>query len=234
MSDGAAVRVAIVDYGLGNLFSVKHACAHAGLEASITADAREILAADAVILPGVGAYPDAMASLVERDLVGPLRDVAASGRWLVGICLGMQLFMGESEEFGRHEGLGLVPGKVVRFRGPMGAFGRAGARVTRPLKVPQIGWNRIEPAAGAWDGSLLEGVEAGAHMYFLHSFHCVPETPRVAVASARYGGIEFCAALGSNTVFACQFHPERSGPAGLRVYRNLARVIHRHRTGNSR
>ena len=204
-------RVAIVDYGLGNLFSVKHACAHAGLDAVITDDARVIGAADAVILPGVGAYADAMASLVSRDLVGPLRDAAASGRRLLGICLGMQLFMGESEE-----------------------FGPASDRVRRPLKVPQIGWNRIASGADGWEGTLLDGVEPRSHMYFLHSYHCVPDDPRVMVATADYGGIEFCAALGSNTVFACQFHPERSGPAGLRVYRNLARVIQRPETGTSR
>jgi len=227
-------RVAIVDYGLGNLFSVKHACAHAGLDAVITDDARVIGAADAVILPGVGAYADAMASLVSRDLVGPLRDAAASGRRLLGICLGMQLFMGESEEFGHHRGLGLIPGRVIRFQAPMGEFGPASDRVRRPLKVPQIGWNRIASGADGWEGTLLDGVEPRSHMYFLHSYHCVPDDPGVTVATADYGGIEFCAALGSNTVFACQFHPERSGPAGLRVYRNLARVIQRPETGTSR
>ena len=210
-----------MDYGLGNLFSVKQACASAGLSAVITSSRKEILGADAVILPGVGAFGDAMANLRRLDLVGPLRDYAGSGRPLVGICLGMQLLMSESSEFGRHEGLGFVKGQVIRFEGP--------AEGTRVLKVPQVGWNRMEPVEGSagWSGSLLDGVAAGASMYFVHSFYVRPADRDVVLATSRYGQIDFCSALCRGSVTAFQCHPERSGPVGLQVYANLARQIQR-------
>jgi imidazole glycerol-phosphate synthase subunit HisH len=210
--------VAIVDYGLGNLYSVQHACGHAGMSAAVTSSKEDILAADAVILPGVGAFGDAMANLRRLDLVGPLRDIAQSRKPLVGICLGMQLIMSESFEFGRHEGLGIVRGPVVRFEQP--------TEGSRTLKVPQVGWNRIYPAKqGAWAGTLLEGQREGEHMYFVHSFYAKPADPAAALAVSRYGHIEFCSALRLGNVMAFQFHPERSGPAGLRVYSGLAKLI---------
>ena len=221
MSTEARTEVAIVDYGLGNLYSVKHACAHVGLQAAITLSRQEILQADAVILPGVGAFGDAMATLARLDLVSVLHDFAASGRPLVGVCLGMQLVMTESHEFGRHKGLGLIEGEVVRFENPV-----EGARA---LKVPQIGWNSIHqvdrpgPGEGApWDGTLLEGIPDGEAMYFVHSYIVRPADDGVRLAMSTYGGIRFCSALQKNNIMACQFHPERSGPQGLRMYRNLA------------
>ncbi len=210
-------RVAIVDYGLGNLFSVQRACESVGLHSAITPDKYDTLTADAVILPGVGAFGDAMQSLRELDLVSALRQVAVSGKPLVGICLGMQLLMSESFEFGRHEGLGLIPGSVV----PLGEPRENGRR----LKVPQVGWNRVRPAAG-WEKTLLEGVAADEFMYFVHSFIVRPADASVAVATTRYGDVEFCAALRARNIFGCQFHPERSGAQGLRMYRNLAAMLH--------
>lgn len=225
MSGLTKPKVAIVDYSLGNLFSVKQACEHAGLQARVTHAAREILEAEAVILPGVGAFGDAMAALRRLDLVGPLREVASSDKPLLGICLGMQLFLTESYEFGRHRGLGLIPGEVVKFDTPLDS---SGAR----LKVPQVGWNRIYrpdgPAAGdPWAGSLLEGLAHGAYMYFVHSYYVQPDAPEVRLSLSRYGHIEFCSALKSGPILACQFHPERSGPEGLKVYENLAEKISR-------
>jgi len=211
-----SIGVAIVDYGLGNLFSVKHACGHVGLAAEITSDCRKIMGADAVILPGVGAYGDAMDALRRLDLVQPLRDLAGEGRPLVGICLGMQLVMSGSDEFGWHEGLGLVSGRVVRFEHP--------EENGRSLKVPQIGWNRVRRAGAAWEGGLLDGLKEGVHMYFVHSFYAKPEED-VSVCTSRYGQIEFCSGLRKGGVWAFQFHPERSGPDGLRMYVNLARWL---------
>ncbi|PIQ84427.1 MAG: imidazole glycerol phosphate synthase subunit HisH [Candidatus Omnitrophica bacterium CG11_big_fil_rev_8_21_14_0_20_63_9] len=208
-------QVAIVDYGMGNLFSVKHACAYAGMEASTTSTAQELLAADAVILPGVGAFGDAMAMLARRDLVSVLRDIAASGKPLLGICLGLQLLMRESSEFGRHDGLGIIDGDVVRLEG--------GRDHGRAAKVPQVGWNRIHRrGAQAWTGSLLDGVPEDAYMYFVHSFYVRPVDPGLVVATTRYGPAEFCSGLRQGNVCAVQFHPERSGPDGLTIYRNLA------------
>lgn len=219
--NGRAPHVAIVDYGLGNLFSIQHACRTVGLEAEITRERAALESADGLILPGVGAFGDAMATLHRLDLVGLLRDVANSGKPLVGICLGIQLLMEESEEFGRHEGLGLIPGRVVKLRDP-----QEGARV---LKVPQVGWNRINPIGRVgyrpWAGTLLEGVEAGEFMYFVHSFVVVPADPSVLLSNTRYGHLEFCSSLQRGNIFASQFHPERSGRSGLRVYETFRNLL---------
>ena len=211
------ITTAIVDYGLGNLFSVKHACEHVGLKASITSAARGILDADLVILPGVGAFGDAMAGLERQDLASPLRDVAASGKPLVGICLGLQLMMTESHEFGTHKGLGLFEGPVVRFEDPLGPAGM--------LKVPQVGWNRIyRPGErpDAWARTPLQGLEDGEYLYFVHSYYAQPADPAAGLTVTRYGHIEFFSGLRKDNVYAFQFHPERSGPRGLQIYRNLA------------
>jgi glutamine amidotransferase len=215
------VRVAIVDYGLGNLYSVKHACAHVGLDAKITSSKRDILEADAVILPGVGAFGDAMQSLHRLDLVSVLRDMAGSPKPLMGICLGVQLLMTESYEFGRHRGLDIIQGPVVRFPDPMEG--------PRKLKVPQIGWNRVYKAvrkdsaeADPWRSNLLAGLADGEYMYFVHSFMVQPQDSNILLSTSRYGHIEFCSSLQYRNIFACQFHPERSGAEGLRIYKNLA------------
>jgi glutamine amidotransferase len=212
-------QVTIVDYGLGNLHSVQQACAHAGLRAVISSSARDILTADAVILPGVGAYGDAMRILRERDLIAVIQEVAASPRFLLGICLGMQLLMTESEEFGLHQGLGIIEGRVVKFKQPK--------KGDQALKVPHIGWNaihRVPSAAGAdpWTRTILAGLADGETMYFVHSYIVQPQNPRVTLSTSTYGEAPFCSALQHGNVFACQFHPERSGPRGLAVYHNLA------------
>lgn len=219
MNASQPVRVAIIDYGLGNLFSVKHACQWAGMEANITSDKAEILAADMVMLPGVGAFGDAMHSLQSKDLIGPIHDVAASGKMLVGICLGLQLMMSESEEFGHHKGLGLFEGSVVRFDQPRDESGKI-------LKVPEIAWNRVQPTPSQpqWEGTPLEGVPHGAYMYFVHSYYVQPRDDDASFNLSRYGHIEYCAAMRRGNIFACQYHPERSGPEGLKVYRNLAQL----------
>lgn len=220
MPEPHEARVAIVDYGMGNLFSVQRACEHVGLRAAITARADEVLRADAVILPGVGAFGDAMAELRRLGLVEVLQAAAASGKPLMGICLGMQLFMTESHEFGRHQGLGLIAGDVVRFDAP-----RHGSQV---LKVPEVGWNRIlMPGPNAWESSPLEGLRDGEYLYFVHSFYARPVEAGVVSATSRYGHLEFCSSLRRGNLFACQFHPERSGPQGLRIYRNLASQLQR-------
>jgi imidazole glycerol-phosphate synthase subunit HisH len=214
------VSAAIVDYGLGNLFSIRQACEAAGMEARITASHAELLDADVILLPGVGAFGDAMAALRRLDLVGPLRAVGSSGKLIVGICLGMQLLLTESREFGRHEGLGLVEGEVVSLREQRTA--------ERRLKVPLIGWHGIYPAPGRsvddWAGTPLDGTPEGASMYFVHSFHVTPADGRTVLATSTYGDLEFCSALRSGNVMGFQFHPERSGPEGLRIYGNIAKI----------
>ena len=214
MSEKARPTVAIVDYGMGNLFSVAQACRAVGLAPVISDDPRVVERAEGVILPGVGAFGDAMAVLRAKGLDRALVDYARSGRPLLGICLGMQLMMSESWEFGHHRGLELFPGRVVRFGSDNG----------HRLKVPHVGWEPVHPA-GDWQGTLLEDLPAGVHLYFVHSFHAQPAHPELELARASYGPEEFCAAVARDNVTACQFHPERSGPAGLTVYRNLARRL---------
>ncbi len=208
--------VAIVDHGLGNLFSVKQACASVGLDAVITSEKSDILNANAVILPGVGAFGSAMNALFRLDLVGVLREVADSGKPLIGICLGLQLLMSESNEFGCIKGLDIIKGTVCRFDCP-----KENGRV---LKVPQIGWNRVYLSNNGndWSMTMFKGIDSGEYMYFMHSYIVVPENPAIQLSCTRYGDIEFCSAVQQYNVCAFQFHPERSGPKGINMYRNLA------------
>ena len=210
--------IAIVDYRMGNLYSVKLACEHAGLHATITSDKKAILSADAVILPGVGAFGDAMNTLKELDLVSALRDVADSGKPLFGVCLGLQLLMESSEEFGAHEGLGIIKGSVVKLDAPQ--------ENGRTLKVPQVGWNQVHPATPtSWDGTLMQGVTPGERFYFVHTYVVEPDDADVVCSTTTYGHVEFCSSVRYENVFACQYHPERSGERGLRVYRNLKQLL---------
>lgn len=221
MSDPKPV-VAIVDYSLGNLHSVMQACRFVGLNGIITSDKSAILGADAVILPGVGAFGQAMETLHRLDLVGVLQDIGVSPKPLIGICLGLQLFMSESDEFGCHKGLNLVEGVVRRFDGP-----KENGRV---LKVPHVGWNRIYPCAAA---PLLERVPAGAYMYFVHSYTVQPVNEEVKAILTQYGTVEFCSGIQKQNLWGFQFHPERSGPEGLRIYQNLANQLYSTKNGVS-
>ena len=207
--------IAIVDYGMGNLRSVEKALQKLGHHAAVTASPADIHAADRVILPGVGAFGAAMSNLSESHnadgrLIDAVVAAARSGRPFLGICLGMQLLLSESEELGLYRGLDLVPGRVVRFS----------ANGSGPLKVPHMGWNALHLER---DSPLLRGVPDGAMVYFVHSYLCRPEALETVVATADHGG-PFCAVLQRDNVFATQFHPEKSGDVGLRMLDNFARL----------
>lgn len=224
MSEGAPLsRIAIIDYEMGNLFSVRHACASAGMDPVITSDPSEILGADAAILPGVGAFGEAMANLRKLDLVSPIRDFIASGKPLLGVCLGLQLLFEESEEFDVHEGLGHIKGKVKRFP-PQAPGGK-------PLKVPQIGWNRIKAPGdpAAWDGTPLQGVLQGEFMYFVHSYFVLPVDRAHVLCTTDYEGLEYCSGVRMGNVFAMQFHPEKSSREGVMIYRNFNDITNKQR-----
>ena len=211
--DVAPPRVAVVDYGMGNLFSVARACRQVGLEPRITADPDAVVDADAVVLPGVGAFGDAMHALRERGLEAALQESVACGRPLLGVCLGLQLLLSESYEFGVHRGLGIIPGIVERLDPGAGAG----------LKVPHVGWNQLwRPSPGAWDDTPLAEHAEGVAMYFVHSFTVRPVETAHVVSITRYGGGEFCSTLAAGTVLGCQYHPELSGPQGLAFYRAFA------------
>lgn len=199
--------IAVVDYGRGNLGSVEKAFARMGMPAVVTQDPRVVADAEAVVLPGDGAFHDAMGSLQALGLLEPLRDALAEERPFLGICLGYQLLFTESEEFGHGKGLDVVPGSVRRF--------------PRGLKVPHMGWNEVEHA-GDW--VLFDGIPSGAHFYFVHSYYPQTEEPSLRVATCTYG-LTFPAAVGRGTLFATQFHPEKSQGWGRRLLENFAAVV---------
>jgi len=210
------IRVAILDLGIGNLFSVRQACLYAKMDPVITQDIKELQDADAVIMPGVGAFADAMGSLKRLELISLVRDWIAAEKPFMGICLGMQLLMEYSEEFGMHEGLGIFSGGVKRFE-----FQQTSECT---IRVPEMGWNRIySPAEKRWDETLLSGLAHNAFMYFVHSYYVVPKDQSLICSVTNYGGTEFCSSISRNNLFACQFHPERSGQRGLMIYENFAR-----------
>ncbi len=212
----SAPTVAIIDFGLGNLYSILRACQHVGLNGKILSDPAQIKNAPAIILPGVGAFGDAMKAIQDLGLEAILKEAVHAEKPVMGICLGMQLLMSKSFEFGEHRGLDIVPGDVVRFEKP-----KESGEV---LKVPHVGWNRINPPAGRWGGAIMDEVEPGDFMYFVHSYYVRPADRAVVLAESQYGQTNFCSALRFKNVFAFQFHPERSGEAGLRIYRNFARL----------
>lgn len=203
-------KVAIVDYDVGNIFSVEQACRKVGFDCIVSAEPAALAAADAIVLPGVGAFGDAMASLRTRGLADAVQAFAAAGRPTLGICLGMQLMMDSSEEFGSHEGLALVAGTVKRFPAIL------------PVKVPQIQWNAVRFGP---DSKLFAGMDSGAAMYFLHSYYVAPASGDGFQATAEYGGLSYCCAFERDNIFAVQFHPERSGEQGLEVFRNFKNLI---------
>lgn len=232
MVNHSQTTVAIVDYGLGNLFSVKHACERVGLRAVVTSNSDAILAGDGILLPGVGAFGDAMQCLERLNLTSTLRAAACAGKPLVGICLGMQLLMTVGNEFGRHRGLGILPGEVIRFNEPQGPRGT--------LKVPQVGWNTIHKATVAssdidsWRDTPLSGLPDGTAMYFVHSYHVVAEDREMILSTTRYGDSEFCSSIRHRNVVGMQFHPERSGLAGLKIYHMTAEFIRKNQIAKER
>jgi len=201
--------IAIIDYRAGNLTSVKLAFDTIGREAEITSDPVRILAAERVVFPGVGAAGAAMRHLNDLNLADTIREVARRGTPFLGICLGTQIILEHSEEDGGVDTLGLLPGRVVRF-----------TPADRYDKVPHMGWNRVRAAA---QHPLFEGIESGTEFYFVHSYYPAPTTDACTLATTGYAGVTFASALGRGSIVATQFHPEKSGKAGLRLLENFCR-----------
>lgn len=197
--------IAIIDYGMGNLRSVSKAFEAVGHQAVVTRDAEVIGNADHVVLPGVGAFGDCMANLNRYDLVEPIQSTIRSGKPFLGICLGLQLLFAESEEFGLHKGLGIIPGRVRKF-----ALGAA-------FKVPHMGWNQVNVQRAC---PLFDGIDDGSNWYFVHSYFVDPTDRTVAAATTTYG-IPFVSSIWKDNVVACQFHPEKSQAVGLRLIKNF-------------
>lgn len=208
------MKVVIIDYQLSNLFSVKHALDFLGVDCEITSDKSVIGNADAAILPGVGAFPDAMNNLQKLDLINSIKEFITRGRPFMGVCLGMQLLFSQSEEFGIHQGLGVIKGEVKKF------FSK-----DKPIKVPQIGWNQIFlKNKNLWEKSPLKNTKPGEFMYFVHSYFVNAHSKDVILSQTTYEGVTYCSSLLSDNVFATQFHPEKSGKEGIKIYRDWLKI----------
>lgn len=203
--------IAIIDYGMGNLRSVQKGFEKIGAEALVTADPQVVLAADKVVLPGVGAFRDCMRNLEQAGFVEPILKVIAEGRLFLGICVGMQLLFTDSVEFGLYQGLDVIPGHVLRFPEQMQV-------AAEELKVPQMGWNQLHfqrrPPA-------FEGIADDSNVYFVHSYYVKPDHDDVIATTTDYG-IEFCSSVWKDNIVATQFHPEKSQDVGLRILKNFA------------
>lgn len=206
-------KVAIVDVCSGNLRSVERALAAAGAETFVTRDPDEVRRADKLVIPGQGALGTFARGMKERGLEEVLREQLASGKPMLGICLGLQVLFEHGEEQGGVPGLGVLGGKVVKFSPAMSVS-------AVPIKVPHIGWNQIEVPAGAARDPMLEGVPDGAYVYFVHSYYVVPSDRGIIAVETEYGG-KFCSAVRRDNLFACQFHPEKSQRVGQVILRNF-------------
>lgn len=203
--------IAIVDYGMGNLRSVEKGFERFGFKARVTDNHKELESADKLVLPGVGAFQDAMDGLKQRGLTDTIVNCIKSGKLFLGICLGLQLLFSRSYEDGEHTGLGIIPGEVVRFK-----FSRNGTN--GKLKIPHMGWNNINLRKP--DNPLLKNVPDNAFMYFVHSYYVRPEDNRVVATETEYG-VRFASMIWDKNIFASQFHPEKSQQYGLAILKNF-------------
>ena len=204
------MEVSIIDYKMSNLHSVEAACMAVGLDAVITSNPKDILESNATILPGVGGFGGAMRNIRKLGLDSTIKDFVSSGKPLFGVCLGLQLLFDSSEEFGSHQGLGLLKGSARKFK-PSSTDGDK-------YPVPQIGWNKIYPGKQKWNSTFMEDCSEGDYMYFVHSYYIEPEDKNIILSNTVYGDLEYCSSVNEGNVFATQFHPEKSGDKGISIY----------------
>lgn len=205
-------RVAIIDYGLCNLFSVVNACRHVGLEPVITSEYNEIMGCDSAILPGVGAFGEAISQIRQKGLDQTIYDFVESKKPFMGVCLGLHLLFDKSEEFGDFKGLGIIPGTVKKIPSKYG-------------KIPQIGWNKIEISKHSLSHQIANALVENEFMYFIHSYYVEPENSQDILTYSNYGGFKYCSSICRDNVSAFQFHPEKSGEEGIRIYKQFKKSI---------
>jgi len=207
-------EIIVIDYGVGNLLSVQRGLEKCGAKVNLTSDPQKILEANRVVLPGVGAFSNAMKTLKNLGLTETLIELAKLKTPLLGICLGMQLLFEESEEFGITEGLGLIPGRVISVPNQTISGEKQ--------KIPHIGWSSLySPIMKDWSNTLLQNNKAGDCAYFVHSFMAMPSDSNNLIAECNYGGTKIAAVVGKDQITGCQFHPEKSGEVGLEILRNF-------------
>ncbi len=216
-------KIAIIDYGVCNLFSILKACKQFSDEVIVTEDPEEVNVSDALIIPGVGSFKSGMDGLRIRNLIKPIRKFAESGKPLLGVCLGAQLLLSTGYEFGKFKGLDIIPGSVVKF-----------SRLKKAAKIPHIGWNTIAFPRGAnLKDAVFRLVNKNNRFYFVHSYILEPQNKTDILMNTVYGGREFCSVVKRKNIYGCQFHPEKSSIVGLRIIENFVRLAHDHAIKNN-
>lgn len=211
-------RIAVIDYGVGNIKSICRAFERYDVEICLTNEQEAIVSSDGVVLPGVGAFAHGMGKLKEYGLDDTLRECSVRGGPILGICLGMQMFFDTSTEFGVTEGLGLIPGEVLKIEPGDPIY----------MKLPHVSWNGIhqdDPAS--WDGTILDGLDDSEDVYFVHSYYVKPENRDHVLSKTFYSNFEYCSTVKSGNIFGCQYHPEKSGQVGLKIINNFVKICQR-------
>lgn len=217
-----SIKIIVIDYDIGNVKSILNAFKKNGITAILSRNKDEILNADGVVLPGVGAFAYAMEKLLQYSLADVIYQYADTNKPLLGICLGMQVLLEESEEFGITKGLGLIEGKVVKL--PINDINHD--------KLPHVGWNEVnQPIGMKWDETILDNIKNKADMYFVHSYAAVPKHNKNILSTTFYSGHEFCSSVKNNNIYGCQFHPEKSAVEGLRIINNFLNICREHKNG---
>jgi imidazole glycerol-phosphate synthase subunit HisH len=209
-------KVAVLDYGIGNVRSIVNAFLKIGAAPVLTSERNEVLGSDILVLPGVGAFGEGMKNLNESNLIPLIHDFVDTGKPFLGICLGMQMLLEKSEEFGYTPGLGLIKGKVVKMP----------TNFNKDVKLPHVGWNEIrKPSQNRWDNTFLSTTVESSDVYFVHTFMATPDNLEDTLAIANYCGVDFCAAVQHKNVYGTQFHPEKSGPLGLQMLKRFIELL---------
>ncbi len=208
------MKIAIIDYDIGNVRSILSAFENQGADVFLTNNKDEILKSDGLVLPGVGAFSHGMENLESYDLVDVIKEYVTSNRPFMGICLGMQLLFDESEEFGETKGLGLISGKVIKLP----------TKDSQNEKLPHVSWNELDEKNVPWVETVLMDIKEGSDMYFVHSFVAQPKDSDNILSTTEYSNYHFCSSVKKNNIYGFQFHPEKSGPTGLKIINNFIRV----------